>query len=97
MRAPVCVICEESIEPGEPFKPVMAYAVAEDKALKRTHAAGEVYRLVNRGVHYSCELQAIRDEVFAEEDDAESFDLRVTLHKLMKKATRAIDLLDELL
>jgi hypothetical protein len=105
--APRCFLCEDSIEPGEPFRMVQAYLrVTPSRTLPGNPGSG--IRLVSRAVHYSCELEATAAAGVAGAGDdapemvvagAEDEDLttRDKLSRLMGTAIDLVDLVDEFL
>lgn len=57
---PHCFLCEDPVEPGEPFKLVQAYQLAgPSRTLPGKPGAAAGVRIVQRAVHYSCELEAV--------------------------------------
>jgi hypothetical protein len=112
-KAPRCFVCERSIDAGEPFKTVSAWVPARsERELTPGNTGGAVagMRVVTRGVHYSCELEAIaacvlnlqddpelQPEIVVEGHEDEDLSTRDKLRHLMRGAVELLDALDEVL
>ena len=112
-KAPRCFICERTIDAGEPFKTVSAWTPTRpDRELAAPGNQGGAVglRLVTRGVHYSCELEAVaasvlqlqhdpdyQPELAVEGHEDEDLSTRDKLRHLMRGAVELLDALDEVL
>lgn len=74
-KSPRCFLCEDAIEPGEPFKLVQAYLRTQtspelppQKGTVRV-SGSTGFRITQRAVHYACELGAIAAAGAASRDD----------------------------
>lgn len=105
---PHCFLCEAAIEPGEPFKVVQAWQHAAPSRALPAKPGGTGLRIVQRGVHYSCELEAIAvaaaagagddpPEMVVEGAEDEDLTTREKLARLMGGALDLVDFFDELL